>query len=129
MQVVAQDAASASEAVVPSNAVTVSLPSAPPTPEREPGESVRDVPQPVQEGRESAALPNLPRGAEFVHTVRTADLTMRMMNRLARVIHLCQGKGTHPFRVMAESGEVLWDEPGVLVNPTEFAVILRMPDV
>ena len=72
-------------------------------------------------------IPTLPRGAEFVHVIKAHELTQMTINRLAKVIHMCKGRGTHPCRIVSESGETLWDGGQVLVNPSDFSAYLHMP--
>jgi hypothetical protein len=46
------------------------------------------------------------------------------MDKLARVIQRCEGRGTVPLRIVTEGGEVLLDEGArVKVAPGEFKAI------
>ena len=47
------------------------------------------------------------------------------MDKLARVIQRCEGRGTTPLRIVTETGEVLLDEAftKVRVAPGEFKAI------
>lgn len=84
------------------------------------------APTPLQTPYVAPVAPALPRGAEFIHVVKTHDLTMLMISRIAKVILMCKGSGTHPCRITSESGETLWDGGNVLINPAEFAAYLRI---
>jgi DNA polymerase I-like protein with 3'-5' exonuclease and polymerase domains len=73
-------------------------------------------------------IPDLPKGADFVYVVRSSDLTMRMQVRLANVIQRCRGRGSHPFKIVTETGEPLWDGEPIYVNAGEASVLLNMPE-
>jgi len=63
--------------------------------------------------------PRLERGEVFEFRLR--DLGVGVANRLAHVIVECQGRGSHPLRVIGPMGEdVLWEGATIMVNPHEF---------
>ena len=75
------------------------------------------------------AIPVIPKGEVFTHVVRAVDLSLLLQNKLARIIHFCQGRGSHPFRIVTDTGEVLWDGGDKRVNPGEFSIMFTMPEV
>lgn len=64
-------------------------------------------------------------GGKCVHVVHTSRLSLGLMDKLARVIQRCEGRGTAPLRIVTETGEVLLDEgmTKVRVAPGEFKAI------
>ena len=70
-------------------------------------------------------MPKLQKGDVYTHTIPTMGMTMRMAGRLARTIAECNGRGTNPLRVMDDRGNVLFDDPNVLVSPMEFTVLIN----
>lgn len=76
--------------------------------------STETPPQPI--------IPTLPKGADFVHVVRSSELSLQSLIHVAKVIHRCRGKGDHRLRVVTETGESLWDGEDVFVNASEAAV-------
>lgn len=61
----------------------------------------------------------LDRGEPF--TYRIQHLGIGVADKLARVIVQCQGKGSHPLRVIDPTGtEILWEGATIMVNPIEF---------
>jgi len=59
-----------------------------------------------------------------VHVIHTSRLSFGLMDKLARVIQRCEGRGTVPLRIVTEGGEVLLDEGArVKVAPGEFKAI------
>ena len=73
--------------------------------------------------------PKVAPGDTYVHKISQRDLTLKMVGHIARVIHRSKGRGPHPLRiVIMETGEVVWDDPSVLVNPTEVSVLISMPE-
>ena len=49
-------------------------------------------------------------GGKCVHVIHTSRLSLGLMDKLARVIQRCEGRGTTPLRVVTETGDVLLDE-------------------
>jgi DNA polymerase I-like protein with 3'-5' exonuclease and polymerase domains len=63
-------------------------------------------------------------GGRCVHVIHTSRLSFGLMDKLARVIQRCEGRGTVPLRIVTEGGEVLLDEGArVKVAPGEFKAI------
>ena len=63
--------------------------------------------------------PQLERGATFEYRLR--DLDVGTAVKLAEVIVHCQGKGSHPLRVIGPDGlPVLWEGATIMVSPIEF---------
>jgi DNA polymerase I-like protein with 3'-5' exonuclease and polymerase domains len=75
-----------------------------------------------------AEMPVLKKGEPFVYTVKPLDMTMSFMSRLAKVLVRCRGRGTHPMRLVTETGMSLLDEE-ILVNPGEVFTLLNAPDM
>lgn len=88
-----------------------------------------EAPQTAPATPQAPPLPTLAQGEVFTYTIQTNRLTMRMLNRIAKVIHLARGRGTHPFRIVTETGESLWDGEEIYVNPAEVTVYLNMPEM
>jgi len=57
-----------------------------------------------------------------LHVVYSNRLSFGLLEKLARVISRCEGKGTAPLKIVTESGEVLYSD-GVKVSPGEFKAI------
>lgn len=56
-----------------------------------------------------------------VFEFRLRELGIGVADKLARVIVHCQGRGSHPLRVVAPSGEKLpWPDASIMVNDVEF---------
>jgi len=69
--------------------------------------------------------PRLERGAVYQYALR--DLGVGVADRLARVIVQCQGRGSHPLRVVGPSGrDVLWAGASIMVNPIEFETVANL---
>ncbi len=67
----------------------------------------------------------LERGAVFEYALR--ELGVGVADRLARVIVQCQGRGSHPLRVLGPAGEsVLWPGASIMVNPIEFETVANI---
>ena len=63
-------------------------------------------------------------GGKCVHVIHTSRLSLGLMDKLARVIQRCEGRGTTPLRIVTEAGEVLLDEGNaVRVASGEFKAI------
>ena len=64
-------------------------------------------------------------GGRCVHVIHTSRLSLGLMDKLARVIQRCEGRGTTPLRIVTETGEVLLDEVAMKtrVAPGEFKAI------
>jgi hypothetical protein len=82
-------------------------------------------PSPVAAPPPPPPMPVVAAGEVYIHTVRSSMLSMKLANRIAKVITECAGRGVNPLRVADESGTVLWYDPAVRVNPTEFAVLIN----
>jgi hypothetical protein len=72
-------------------------------------------------------IPTLGKGEDYVYVIRSSNLTMLMMSRLADVIQRCRGRGDHLLKIVTENGEPLWDGEPIYVNPGETSVLLNMP--
>lgn len=72
-----------------------------------------------------AAIPQVSAGEVYVHTLRAAMLSMKLANRVSRVIAECAGRGVNPLRIVDDAGNILWYDPNVRVNPVEFAVLIN----
>ena len=69
--------------------------------------------------------PRLERGAIYEYALR--DLGVGIADRLARTIVQCQGRGSHPLRIVGPSGEtVLWSGASIMVNPIEFETVANL---
>jgi hypothetical protein len=81
--------------------------------------------QAPQETRTGARTPGTTvEGGRCIHVIHTSRLSFGLMDRLARVIQRCEGRGTTPLRVMTETGEVILDEGArVKVAPGEFRTV------
>ena len=64
-------------------------------------------------------------GEIYTHSIRSAMFSMKLAARIARVIAECEGRGVNPLRIVDEHGTVLWYDPTIRVNPTEFAVLIN----
>jgi DNA polymerase I-like protein with 3'-5' exonuclease and polymerase domains len=64
-------------------------------------------------------------GGRCVHVIHTSRLSFGLMDKLARVIQKCEGRGTVPLRIVTETGDVLLDEGStrVKVAPGEFKAV------
>ena len=80
--------------------------------------------QPVNAGEASQTPGTTIESGRCVHVIHTSRLSFGLMDKLARVIQRCEGRGTVPLRIVTESGEVLLDESTrVKVAPGEFKAI------
>jgi len=98
---------------------------APPAPVVQPTQPPQE-PQPPQEVGTGAQTPGTTvEGGRCVHVIHTSRLSLGLMDKLARVIQRCEGRGTTPLRILTETGEVLLDEAStkVRVAPGEFKAI------
>jgi len=68
-------------------------------------------------------MPETGKGKMIVHVVHSSRLSYGLMDRVARLIVKCEGRGTQPLRVETERGEVLWEDPDVTVNAAHFEVL------
>lgn len=69
------------------------------------------APAPVPSGDTSAQTPGTTvEGGKCVHVIHTSRLSLGLMDKLARVIQRCEGRGTTPLRIVTETGDVLLDE-------------------
>lgn len=68
-------------------------------------------------------MPETGKGKTVVHVVHSSRLSYGLMDRVARLIVKCEGRGTQPLRVETEKGDVLWDDPEVTVNAAHFKVL------
>ena len=91
------------------------VPSPPPAPPSTPPPTA-PMPPPV---------PQVSAGEVYVHTLRAAMLSMKLANRVSRVIAECAGRGVNPLRIVDDAGNILWYDPNVRVNPVEFAVLIN----
>ena len=95
-------------------------PSSPP-----PTEGGGSTPPPVQGGSTSLTTPAvtqaLGKGQTYFHTIYRS-LTIETMDRLARVIHECKGRGTRQLGLKLPDGTILegWAEETILINEQEF---------
>jgi DNA polymerase I-like protein with 3'-5' exonuclease and polymerase domains/intein/homing endonuclease len=92
----------------------------------EPPSVLSPVHSSIREGnQESATVPGTSvEGGKCVHVIHTTRLAFGLMDKLARVIQRCEGRGTSPLRVVTETGIVLFDEgEQVKVAPGEFKTI------
>jgi hypothetical protein len=64
-------------------------------------------------------------GEVYVHTVIASALSMRLASRIAKIIVECNGRGVNPLRIVDERGTILFYDPTIRVNPTEFAVLMN----
>lgn len=106
-------------------APTPTAPAAPNTPVV-PSPSPAPVEQAPQEASTGAQTPGTTvEGGRCVHVIHTSRLSLGLMDKLARVIQRCEGRGTAPLRIVTETGEVLLDEAStkVRVAPGEFKAI------
>ena len=97
----------------------------PPTDMPTPAVAPSPPPPPVAAPPPPPPMPVVAAGEVYIHTVRSSMLSMKLANRIAKVINECAGRGVNPLRVVDESGTVLWYDPVVRVNPTEFAVLIN----
>lgn len=81
---------------------------------------------PTGDGMTPPPTPNLQQGADFVYTIRSSNLTMMTMARVASVINICRGRGQNTLKLVTETGESLWDGDPILVNAVEASVHLNM---
>lgn len=96
-----------------------------------------DGPRPVEVARpqevsatpsrlEAESRPRVEGGNVFVYRIERKRLTVTTANRLAKVIDAAAGRGSSLLQVVvAETGEPLWTEPPVYVNPIEFEVLMN----
>lgn len=73
--------------------------------------------------REVFEMPETGKGKSVVHVVHSSRLSYGLMDRVARLIVKCEGRGTQHLRIETEKGEVLWDDPDVTVNAGHFKVL------
>lgn len=73
--------------------------------------------------------PELAQGEPYVHVIKIDERTMLNMSKLARVIVSCRGRGTHPLKIVTETGEPLWEGGDILVNPLEIQIKLNTPEI
>jgi DNA polymerase I-like protein with 3'-5' exonuclease and polymerase domains len=84
-------------------------------------------PAPVSEApvaAQSAPSPSLGRGDVYEYHLRSWGVGTA--DRLARVIVECQGRGTHPLKVISPTGEEALGKLIVNVNPIEFETVAKM---
>lgn len=88
------------------------------------------APEPVKAFAPPPLLPVTPVGADgvWVHIIPSARLTFGMVEKLARVITKCEGRGTATLRITTDTGEVLYDG-GAKVAPAEFRSIAMFEGV
>lgn len=92
-------------------------------------ETTHSEPQNQPEGASvTPTYPSLAQGEPFVFTIPSNKLTGKTLNRVARAIHLARGRGVHPFRLVSDTGESLWEGEEIMVDPTEMTVFLNMPE-
>lgn len=116
-----------SPAPAPAPAPATSTVPASPAPVGSVPESQGVTPSPVVENRYVQPPPG--RGEPFVYQVPSDRLTLRLVEKLAKAIQRCRGRGTHPLRIVTERGEPLWDGEEILVDPVAMQVLLNMPEV
>lgn len=98
------------------------------------GSAERAVPEqkvsnvPASGSPKGTPIPTLAKGADFVYVVRSTDLTLLTIMRLASVINRCRGRGDHLLKLVTETGEPLWDGEPIYVNAGEASVLLHMPE-
>ena len=121
----------------PLAAPSVPTPSAPPSLAAPPSPApvvpstpVAPSPAPVaqapQEGSTGAQTPGTTvEGGKCIHVIHTSRLSLGLMDKLARVIQRCEGRGTTALRIVTEAGDVLLDETSTVVKvaPGEFKAI------
>lgn len=76
-------------------------------------------------GKPHFEVPVLTAGQPYTYKISARAMNMVGANNLAHIILQCRDKGTHPLRVMAPDGTVVWDSPRVLVNPAQFATLAK----
>jgi DNA polymerase-1 len=95
----------------------------PPAAEGAPAPAAAPSPAPAPTG--PLPGPRLERGAVYEYALR--DLGVGVADRLARAIVQCQGRGSHPLRVLGPTGdEVLWADASIMVNPIEFETVANL---
>ena len=78
---------------------------------------------PESEAVDTFTMPETGKGKLIVHVIHSSRLSYGLMDRVARLIVKCDGRGTQPLRVETERGDVLWDDPDVTVNAGHFKVL------
>jgi len=72
--------------------------------------------------------PRLERGEPFEYKLH--EIGIGIADKLARVIVECQGRGSHPLRVVGPSGEdLLWPGATIMVSPVEFNMAARLQGI
>jgi len=93
--------------------------------EESPAAPAPTSPRPLPAAPAPLPGPRLERGAVYEYALR--DLGVGVADRLARTIVQCQGRGSHPLRVVGPGGEaVLWPGASIMVNPIEFETVANL---
>jgi len=80
------------------------------------GIAMPDRPAPVSE--------KVDKGEVFTHSVFQGNLSMQWVMDITVVIQRCEGRGTNPLRIVVrETGDVLYEDPNVLVDAAMFSQI------
>ena len=98
-------------------------------PEVSTSESQNDAEEPAEskitaEVVQEERAPELASGETFVHRLRSS-MKQGTVERLAKVLHRCKNRGSHPIQVISGDGlTVLWESPeDFTVNPTMFLLL------
>ena len=74
-------------------------------------------------------LPSVEHGDVYVFRVAKDQLSIGLLDTIARVIHKCSKRGTAKLRLETDAGDVIWDEDDILVAPAEFHVLAEASGV
>jgi hypothetical protein len=85
--------------------------------------AVKKAEKPTETSEKEAPANRLSAGAIFEFTLPSKPLSYGMGISLIECIMRCRDSGTHPLRVVLNTGEVVWGEDkGIMVSPTVFKI-------
>lgn len=91
------------------------------------GDSQTPTPQPTSppahSDREVFQVPETGKGKIYTHVIHSSRLSLGLMDKLAQIIYMCEGRGLESLRIVTENGDVLWEDLGTVLSATEFKVI------
>jgi hypothetical protein len=73
--------------------------------------------------------PEVESGKPYTYTIHSSRLSYGLMDKLARIIVECEGRGTQPLLLRTEGGDPLWEGSDPLVSVMEFEFLAQREGV